>query len=316
MTRVRTKRALTVTLNAAVDTTYFFDAFRTGAIHAVKGVSRVAGGKGNNVARVLNQLGVSVTATGFAGGHAGAFLQDDLRRQGIEADFEPVPGESRTCLVLLDSQGVTEVREPGPTISGEEADRFVQRFARLVAGAGAVILSGSLPPGLPASFYGRLVATARQAGAYVVLDASGTALREALAVGPDLVKPNRDELAGWAGRCGMSGVADLMDAAGQMRAAGAGAVALSLGAEGLLYLGPEGAWQLQPPAVPVVNPVGSGDSLVAGIVAGLLKGRSMPEALRLGVACGTANAMTEAVGSPARSEVARLESAVQVSSLL
>lgn len=311
-----TRGALTVALNAAVDVTYGFESFQVGAIHTVRAVSRVAGGKANNVARVLHLLGTDVTATGFAGGHAGSFLQESLRDLGIQVAFEPIDGESRTCLVMVDQQGgsLTEVREPGPQVSAAEADRFLARFARLAAGAGAVILSGSLPPGLPTDFYARLVAMARQAGAYVVLDTGGAPLREALPAGPDLVKPNRDELAAWAGRS-LEATADLIAAARQMRAAGAGSVAVSLGAEGLLYLGPEGAWQVYPPAVAVRNPVGSGDSLVAGIVAGRLAGRPMLEALRLGVACGTANAMTEPVASPDPVEVARLEPVVRSTAL-
>jgi tagatose 6-phosphate kinase len=324
---VRSQRVLTVALNPAVDIAYSFDGFQVGAIHAVKRVDRVAGGKGNNVARVLRILGVPVTATGFAGGHAGAFLQEELRRLGIAAEFQPIAGESRTCLALVDTESnrVTEVREPGPAVSAEEASLFLERYTRLVAGAGAVVLAGSQPPGLPANFYGQLVALARQAGAFVVLDTSGDPLREALAAGPDLVKPNRDELAAWAGRelrevaglAAWSGrelreVAGLAAAAGQMRAAGARAVALSLGAEGLLYIGDEGSWLLQPPPVTALNPVGSGDSLVAGIVAGRLAGLAMVEALRLGVACGTANAMTAAVASLDRGEVLRLEPQVRI----
>jgi tagatose 6-phosphate kinase len=310
---VRSQRVLTVALNPAVDIAYSFDGFQVGAIHAVKRVDRVAGGKGNNVARVLRILGVPVTATGFAGGHAGAFLQEELRRLGIAAEFQPIAGESRTCLALVDreSNSVTEVREPGPAVSAEEASLFLERFTRLVAGAGAVVLAGSLPPGLPANFYGQLVALARRAGAFVVLDTSGAPLREALAAGPDLVKPNRDELAAWSGR-ELREVADLAAAAGQMRAAGARAVALSLGAEGLLYIGDEGSWLLQPPPVTALNPVGSGDSLVAGIVAGRLAGWSIVEALRLGVACGTANAMTAAVASLDRGEVSRLAPQVRI----
>lgn len=306
----RAPRALTVTLNAAVDKTYRFDRFSPGAINLVGSLSRVAGGKGNNVARVLARLGVSVTATGFAGGHAGAFIEGELRRLGIAAEFEPIPGESRTCLVLVDEQGrsLTEIREPGPSIAPAEADRFLERFTRLAAEARAVVLSGSLPPGLPTDFYARLVAAARAAGAFTVLDTSGAALRAGLSAGPDLVKPNREELAAWAGRP-LTEAQALLAAAEAMRQAGGGtgAVAVSVGAEGLLYIGPDGAWTVTPPAVAAINPVGSGDSAVAGIVAGLLEGRPLPEALRLGVACGTANAMTDSVASVDPAQVIRIE---------
>lgn len=345
--------ALTVALNAAVDTTYLLDGFAIGAIHTAAAVSRVAGGKANNVARVLRMLGAPVVATGFAGGHAGGFIRAHLEAQGIAADFEPIPGESRTCLALVDRTGrtLTEVREPGPAVPPEAQASFLDRFRRLVRGARAVVISGSLPPGVPDDFYAHLVAAARAAGAFTVVDTSGRALPPAMAAGPDLVKPNRDELAAWlagapavapadagsspgagpAGAApattpspGATGGAPLppLDSPGAvraaaeaMRAAGARAVAVSLGAAGLVYTGPAGAFAVRPPAVAVVNTVGSGDSLVAGIVAGLLRGLPLPEALRLGVACGTANALTDAVASPRLEDIERILPTVTVAPL-
>ncbi len=308
--------ALTVALNAAVDTTYIIKRLQTGAIHTVQTVNRVAGGKANNVARVLHLLGVNTLATGFAGSHAGAFIKEDLERLGIAADFEWIDGENRTCLVLVDQEGgsLTEIREPGPVISAGEAERFIDRFIRLASGARAVVLSGSLPPGLPPDYYARLIRISRGAGGFVALDGSGEALRQALPAGPDLVKPNREELAAWAGRA-LSDHADLLDAARLMRSHGARAVAVSLGQDGLLYTGPDGTWQCQPPPVALRNSVGSGDSLVAGILAGRLTGRSIDETLRLGVACGTANAMTDAVASPELADLDRLMPAIKLTRL-
>lgn len=304
------KTALTVALNAAVDTTYELDAFAVGAIHTARGVERVAGGKGNNVARVLHSLGIAVTATGLAGGQAGGFIQAHLRQLGITAAFQPIAGESRTCLALIDRQGqpVTEVREPGPQVEPHELHQFTQNYASLVKKANVVILSGSLPRGVPVDYYAELIS---QTDAYVLLDTSGETLRAGLAAGPDLVKPNRAELENWVGHP-LATESDLLAAVRQMRASGAKAVALSLGETGLLYDSPEGTWLLRPPKIQPLNPVGSGDALVAGIVAGLLNHKPLPEALRLGVACGAANAQTRAVASLESSEVDRLAPAVQI----
>lgn len=307
--------ALTVTLNAAVDTTYMLEGFAVGGIHAVAELKRAAGGKGNNVARVLRVLGVPVVATGFAGGSTGAMIEADLRASGITADYEPIPGESRVCLTMVDrvSQSITEVREKGPVIPPGAAAAFVDRFRRLLAGAGALVLSGSLPPGLPPDFYARLVSAARAAGVRVLLDSSGDSLRQALAAGPDLVKPNREELAAWAGstlhELTASEGSTLRErsavalAARRMQAAGAGAVAVSLGKEGLIYVGRDAAWIVNAPPVEAVNTVGSGDSLVAGLIAGLIRGMALPDVLRLGVACGTTNALTAAVASPRTADI-------------
>ncbi|MDF2630982.1 MAG: tagatose-6-phosphate kinase [Symbiobacteriaceae bacterium] len=300
-----TKYALTVAVNAAVDTSYIFDGFAVGEIHTVAELQRVAGGKANNVARVLKLLGAPVVATGFAGGGAGAFIRQDLERHGIAAEYEEIPGESRTCLAMVDRAGgtLTEVREKGPTVPPEAAEAFLGRFERLLDGARVVVISGSLPPGIGPEFYGMLVERARARGVFTVLDTSGAALKAALGAGPDLVKPNRDELSGF---LGTSDVTDPLAAARSMMAAGARAVAVSLGKEGLVYIGPEGTWRVKPPAVDAVNTVGSGDSLVAGFTAGLLRGLAVPEALRLGVACGTANALTKGVASPRAEDIERI----------
>ena len=300
-------QVLTVALNAAVDTTYLLDGFRVGGIHTAAQVSRVAGGKANNVARVLQALAVPVLATGLAGGQAGSFVQAQLRALGIAADYEPIAGDTRTCLAIVDRTGhtLTELREPGPTVTPVELDSFCARYRRLLGAAATMVCSGSLPPGVPTATYGRLIGWARAAGACALLDAGGAALAAALPAGPDLVKPNREELATWAGHA-LPDLGAVRAAATALLRAGARAAAVSLGAEGLLYLGPEGAWRIQPPRVTVVNTVGSGDSLVAGYVAGRWRRLATVEVLRLAVACGTANALTSAVAAPAPAEIERI----------
>lgn len=315
-----TRYVLTVTLNAAVDTTYVFDGFAAGGIHTVAEMTRVAGGKGNNVARVLKTLGAPVVATGFAGGQAGAFICETLQAEGVDVQYEPTPGESRTCFALVDRQGgtLTEIREKGPPIPLGAAEGFLARYRRLLEGAVSVVISGSQPPGIPADYYAQLVSAARSRGVFTVLDSSGKALADALAAWPDLVKPNRDELAEWAGRPwpgGDEGRGAALTAAAALRAAGPGAVAVTLGAAGLLYVGSEGTWAVRPPAITAVNPVGSGDSLVAGVTAGLFWGLPLPEALRLGVAAGTANALTPAVAAPRPADIERIRSQVIVERL-
>lgn len=308
--------ALTVALNAAIDVTYLLDGLAIGRIHTVAELHRAAGGKANNVARVLRTLGEPVTATGFAGGHAGAFIASELRRLQIEAQFEEIPGESRTCLAMVDRIGrtLTEVREKGPTIPPGAAAAFLDRFRRLLSGAGAVVLSGSLPPGLPGDYYAQMIAAARAQGVYTLLDSSGAALQSGVQAGPSLVKPNREELAAWA-QTELPDLAAVRAAAERLRAAGAEAVAVSLGEEGLLYSGPQGSWIARPPAVRALNTVGSGDSLVAGFISGLLQGLEVPESLRLGVACGTANAVTAEIAAPSPAEIERFRSQVVVQPL-
>jgi len=306
---------LTVSLNAAVDVAYQVDNFQVNQINIVRELTRIAGGKANNVARVLASLGQQVMATGFAGGTSGKFIQENLRSQGIAVDYESFSnGENRTCTAIVDQVGrtLTEVREQGPTLTAAAAEGFLDRFRRLVQRAEMVIISGSLPPGIPVDFYGRLVTEAyRITQARTILDATGPALSQALSANPYLVKPNLEELEGWA-RTELNDEAAILDAARRLQEAGPLVVAVSLGAEGLLVVAPEGSWRATPPKVEAVNTVGSGDSLLAGFAAGVMDDLAAEDVLRLAVACGTANALTESVAVVRPDDLARLRTQVRV----
>lgn len=304
---------LTVTLNAAIDVAYTVPGFGVDQINTALETRKVAGGKGNNVARVLARLGRRVTATGFAGGNPGRFLEEDLERNGVLPAYEPINGETRTCMAILDPSGksLTELREKGPTITAAEAERFLARFERLLAQAQIVTMSGSLPPGLPTGFYAELIRRAKARGIATILDASGKALREGIAAGPTLVKPNQDELAEWMGTP-VNTREEVLAAARGLLAAGPALVAVSLGAEGLLLVTPDQVLQAVPPRIEALNTVGSGDSAVAGLAAGLAQELPLPEVVRLAVAAGTANALTPGVGEVWPEDVERLLPLIEV----
>ena len=130
-------RCLTITLNAAVDTTYGLDRLERGAINLVAHRTAVPGGKGNNVARVLATLGHSVVATGFVGGRSGQFIEDGLRNLGIETAFARVEGESRVCLTVVErgSGTITEIREPGVDVLPEAMELLASLVAEEGRGA-------------------------------------------------------------------------------------------------------------------------------------------------------------------------------------
>jgi tagatose 6-phosphate kinase len=313
-TEMSSDRILTVSLNAAVDVVYTIDQFAPDRINTVTDVQRMAGGKANNVARALATVGQRVVATGFAGGSTGRFIQDDLSRRSIIADFEETDGENRICTTVIDpiSKTVTELRERGPVLTAADADRFLARFRRLVSGAGLVVISGSLPPGIPADFYRDLVGEAWRAGQVrTLLDASGEPLRHALSAQPYFVKPNLHELKEWAG-AELPTDHHIYLAARKLQKAGPLLVGVSLGARGLLLVTEEAAWWATPPAVEPVNTVGSGDSLVAGFATGLLAGHDAESILKLAVACGTANALTHGVADIRPADVEQIRQRVQV----
>src|SRR5581483_5187096 len=204
---------LTVTLNPAVDVTYLVDRLVPRSAATVASARQRAGGKGVNVARVAAACGADVCATGLAGGSRGEMIVAWLAEQGVPAAFEPIAGESRQTLTIVEtgrgSAGrggaaghPTELREIGPVVTSGEWSRFLDRFAGLAAAAGVVVLSGSLPPGVPDGAYAALTGIARRAGSPVILDTGGPALRLACAAGPDIVKPNESELMSAAGPAG------------------------------------------------------------------------------------------------------------------
>lgn len=308
---------LTVSMNAAVDIAYVIDGFAAGKINTVRELHRVAGGKANNCARVLvGALGQRVLATGFAGGFAGRFIQDDLRARGIEADYEETHGENRSCFAIVDpgTGEVSEIREKGPTLTANDCDRLRKRYERLLSGASLAVISGSLPPGVPVEMNGILAGIARRCGIPAILDVAGPALQQALSAQPFLVKPNEEELEQWAGRP-LPTRADVLEAAHALRAAGPENVIVSLGMHGALAVTTGGTWYAVPPVVEAANTVGSGDSLVAGFASGVADGLAWEEVVRLAVACGTANAMTRGVAEVNPEELARIRGQVRLERL-
>lgn len=308
-------RFATVTLNAAIDAAGALPRLVPGEINRLGTTRTAAGGKGNNVARVLARLGCPVIATGFAAGHAGAFIAADLRAAGVVPVFAPVAGESRTCLTLVEADGrVTEIREPGDPVTAADGEAFLVNVAELIAPADRVAVCGSLPPGLDDDFYARLIATLRAAGAWVVLDTGGEPLRRALAARPDAIAPNREELADLVGALADDEAA-IAAARTLARDGAAGCVLLTLGAAGAAYVDRERTLRAAAPTVPVANPVGAGDAFLAGWLAGSAAGGGNGDpaaALRLAVAAGAAAAMQPGIGAVDPADVERLRAGVAV----
>ncbi|SEM96133.1 1-phosphofructokinase [Lihuaxuella thermophila] len=287
----------TVTLNPAIDKTYRIRELKCGRIHRVQQVTEAPGGKGINVAKVLHRLGQQVVATGLIGGYNGQRICHLLDEMHINHDFCRVSGESRLCLNMIDDQGVgTEVLEPGPAISPAEWKRMKDKCADLAKQSSFVVFSGSLPLGLDQSAYQQLVHLVQQSGAKAVLDTSGAAFRAALDACPFMVKPNLDEVRQILG-ANMLTREEIGQVIQEWHQHGVEWIAVSLGAEGAIVSRRDaGAWLAIPPQIEAVNPVGSGDSFVAGFVAGLAEHRSLEECIQWAVACGAANALEERAG--------------------
>ncbi|MER6019303.1 1-phosphofructokinase family hexose kinase [Streptomyces anulatus] len=283
---------LTVTLNTALDVTYTVDALVPHGSHRVGEVTERPGGKGLNVARILGALGHDCVVTGFAGGPTGDVLRSLLAPLPPRDALVPVAGNTRRTLAITDrSTGdTTQLNEPGPQVSPAEWAAFLRTYEELVAGAEAVALCGSLPPGIHVGAYAELVRIARAAAVPVLLDTSGEPLRRGIAARPDLVKPNAEELAR------LTGSREPLRAARDARRRGAHSVIASLGPEGVLAVTPDGVWRAAPPAPVRGNPTGAGDSAVAGLLSALAEGLDWPERLARAVALSTATVLAPTAG--------------------
>ncbi|MGW3420629.1 1-phosphofructokinase family hexose kinase [Streptomyces phaeochromogenes] len=300
---------LTVTLNTALDITYRVRGLRPHTSHRVTEVVERPGGKGLNVARVLAALGHEVAVTGFVGGATGRALREQLAHTPDVVDaLVPVSGPTRRTIAVVDTAAgdTTQLNEPGPSITPAEWSAFQEAYEELLRSASAVALCGSLPPGVPVGAYAQLVRTARALAVPVLLDTSGEPLRRGIAARPDIVKPNADELAE------LTGSHDPSQATRDARRRGAHSVVASLGAEGLLARTPDGDWRAAPPRAVRGNPTGAGDSVVAGLLSGLVERLPWPERLSRAVALSAASVLAPVAGEFDRSAYDELVNEVSV----
>jgi tagatose 6-phosphate kinase len=307
-----------VCLNPALDVTHHVSAVDWAGVNRPVQVHERPGGKGLNVARTLLAAGAQVLVLGLAGGVTGDGVTAALAGAGVPATFTPVGGETRRTFVVVDQRGGASALfcEPGPAVTPGEFAVFTTTYAGALAGCAAVVLSGSLPTGVPPDAYASLTRLAAAAGVPVVLDSHGEALRLGAAAGPDIVKPNLAELAVLAGRpLATPDGADLREvarAARELRAAGPGAVVVTLGADGLHADTEEGSWRAVPPGAVAGNATGAGDSVAAGLAHGLVLGRPWEELLRHAVALGTAAAAAPVAGEFSHADYTRALSSVTV----
>lgn len=304
----------TVTLNPALDRELCVPELAFDTVLRASEVRLDCGGKGFNVSRMLAALGCESVALGFAGGRTGEALRDGLAALGVATDFVWIAGETRTnvSIVTAARDRHLKVNEAGPTIAPGEQAALLERVRAWARRGDWWVLAGSLPPGVPEGLYAELIGALRAAGALVALDTSGPPLRHGCAAGPTLVKPNALEAAELTGRP----VGTPEEALAAARALdGVPYVAISLGAAGALLAHDGRGWLATPPPIRERNPVGAGDSLVAGMVWGLSRGDPL-EALRWGVACGAAAAARDGTAVGTRDEVEALARQVQVRPLV
>lgn len=304
---------LTVTANAAIDKRYVVENYGVGSVNRVKSCEANAGGKGLNVSRVASIAGEQVTATGFLGGHAGKFIDEHVKAQGIASDFVWCQGESRTCINIWDEahHTQTEFLEPGFSVGQKDVDNLLQKYTELLKNAKIVTISGSTPKGADARLYKEMIRIARENGKKVILDTSGNLLESCLVAKPTMIKPNIDEIRMLTGKP-MNSWEARIQAANDLHEEGIEVVVLSLGEEGSLISCQEGVFRVKVPKIDAVNTVGCGDSMIAGFAVGFSRELPMEETIRLASTISAANAMRLETGFFVKEDMERILPLIEV----
>jgi 1-phosphofructokinase len=278
-------RIATVTLNPALDQTVHVDHFRPNTVNYAQAMQFDAGGKGINVASFLADAGLTPTVTGFLGQDNAGTFEQFFAQKSIDDQCIRVPGSTRIGVKIVDeaNQQTTDINMPGLPPPPEAVDTLFETIERLTASCDWFVLSGTLPPGIPATIYATLITRLKKRGKQVVLDTSRDALREGVLAGPTIVKPNVDELQHLTGQA-LTGEAALEQAARQLLDNGIQLVVISMGDRGALFVDPTGTLMAVPPVVSVKSTVGAGDAMVAGLITGKVRGLSPSDCARLATA--------------------------------
>ena len=303
----------TITVNPSIDHHLFIDKLvKDDAIRA-RDTRRDPGGKGINVSRAIRELGGATTAFGLAGGCAGYMLKSLMAEKGIPFEAVELPQESRINVIITDRSDRTQTRisAAGPRLPLADVELLINRVLNYNPPPEWWVLGGTLPPGAPNDLYVRLIRELEARGARCLLDADDEALRLGVQAKPFLIKPNEYEIERLVGRS-LPDEAALLEAAREIVSGGVQVVAVTLGRKGALVVTARRAYRASAPAVDVRSKVGAGDSFLAGCVLALSQGRSIEDALRLGMAAGTAAVMNEGTQLCRKEDVERLVPGIKV----
>jgi 1-phosphofructokinase len=271
-----------------------------------------AAGKGVNVAQVLADLGHQLTVSGFLGEDNLQAFETLFAKRGFVDAFIRVPGETRSNIKVAEQDGrITDINGPGPVVDAAAQQALLDRLGQIAPGHDAVVVAGSLPRGVTAQWLRELIERLNQLGLKVALDSSGEALREALKASPWLIKPNTEELADALGCEVVSHTAEAQ-AAARLHAQGIEHVVISHGADGVNWFSVGSALHATPPKVSVASTVGAGDSLLAGMLHGLLSADTPEQTLRTATAIAAMAVTQIGFGIHDRAQLAQLEQGVRV----
>ena len=306
----------TITLNPALDRTIWIQKVRDDVSNRILEEKSFAGGKSVDVSKVLKNLGVDNIALGFVGGFAGRELEGRLLNEGIETDFVRVSGETRTNIIIHETDTGKQLafNARGPEIKPDELMQFIEQLEKLPCGD-VVAIGGSIPLGVSPEIYRKIISLVKKCQAKVVLDVDGEALRQGIKALPNVIKPNIHELSELAGR-ELNGLDDVVSAARSINQQGVEIVLVSMGAKGMLLVSDGQQYLAVPPNVNVESTIGAGDSSVAGFVFGLVQGRDLKQCLIYAVAAGTATTLRQGTALCQKDDFERIVPQVSITDLL
>lgn len=281
---------VTLTINPAIDRIVSIDRLAFEDRAYINSSRESAGGRGINASSVIHSFGGETLAVLISGGDSGKRLEGLLGKCGYRIAVVPVQNEIRTNLTITDKHGLTvNLNETGPQLAKAEVARVERVVRDTLDHASWLMMCGSIPPGVPPAFYGKLISMARHKKVKTLLHADGDALREGIAARPTVVSPNQQEAGRLLGQTLLTRT-HYLEAAERIRQLGAESVVLTLGSRGAVGAFADGLTEALPPRIDAVCPIGAGDALMAAFAWARERRSSMADALRWGVAAGTAKA--------------------------
>lgn len=286
---------LTITANPSVDISYQLEKFNIDDVTRTSDIEKHAGGKGIHVGYVLKELGAAPVHSGFVGGKLGEFIEEDLEKIGQKTRFVKVKGDTRNCIAILHEGKQTEILEAGPTISIDEKEEFINNLNQISEGCHIINISGSLPKGLTSDFYKQIIKYAKKHNKFVSIDTSGNTLKDIInsEEKPDIIKPNETEISYVLGRNIEKG--DLKEILKEEPFKDIPYIVVSMGKDGAIVKIKNKIYNAKVPKVLAINPVGSGDSSLAGALFAIDKEKSDEEIIKTSMTCGLLNVLTEEI---------------------
>lgn len=287
---------LTVTMNPSIDIAYEIEDLKIDNVNRVTDIQKTAGGKGLNVTRVLHTLGENVVATGVLGGKFGEYIKEKLSEEKIKHAFFDIDGETRNCIAILHNGRQTEILEKGPIITSAEKTGMTAHFLNQIKNVDVISISGSLPAGMEKDYYVKLLELCSLEDKKVVMDTSGESLLAVLKSDykPTAIKPNLDELSSILNEKISDDIESLKKALESCLFEGIEWIFVSMGSKGMFAKHNNKYYRVEIPKINAINPVGSGDSTVAGISSFLEKNDE--ELLKHANVLGMLNAMESKTG--------------------